>query len=107
MNTLQSPLGHTGPFGNTLKRKNAIQVHRDRPVEDILYQDAIRRQHSIESKQREAVSKTREIANGSGLVSRESQKIVMQRFERELNLGVQELVQAQRDLKISDLLLDH
>ena len=48
MNTLKSPLCGTGPFGNTLKRKNAIEVHRDRPVEEILYQDAIRRQHSIE-----------------------------------------------------------
>ena len=50
MNTLKSPRGATGPFGNTLKRKNAIEVHRDRPVEEILYHDAIRRQLSIESR---------------------------------------------------------
>jgi hypothetical protein len=75
INTLKSPRGAAGPFGNTLKRKNAIEVQRDRPVEEILYQDAIRRQHSIESRQKEAIQKCRESVP---LVGRESQKIVIE-----------------------------
>jgi hypothetical protein len=74
INTLKSPREATGPFGHTLKRKNAIEVQRDRPVEEILYQDAIRRQHSIESRQKEAIQKCRESVP---LVGRESQKIVI------------------------------
>jgi hypothetical protein len=90
MTTLQSPSGAIGPFGNTLKRKNAIEVHRDRPVEEILYQDAIRRQHSIESRQKEAIQKSRELVP---LVSRESQKIVISKFEREVNQIIYDLFQ--------------
>lgn len=107
MNTLQSPSNGTGPFGNTLKRKNPINLpHRDRPVEDLLYQDAIRRQASLESRQREALSKTRDLASGAGLlVSRESQKLVIHKFERELNQALMALTQAQRQLQIEELLL--
>ena len=71
-NTMQSPLGGNGPFSNPLKskRRNAmIEVQRDRPVDEILYQDAIRRQQSIEARQKEAIAKSRETVP---LVSRES-----------------------------------
>jgi len=47
---------------------------RDRPVEEILYNDAIRRQQSIEARQKEALAKsTMQVP----LVSRESQKLVI------------------------------
>ena len=46
-----------------------IEVQRDRPVDEILYQDAIRRQQSIEARQKEAIAKSRETVP---LVSRES-----------------------------------
>jgi hypothetical protein len=66
-------------------------------VEDLLYQDAIRRQASLESRQREALSKTRDLSSGAGLlVSRESQKLVIHRFERELNNTLITLTHAQK-----------
>lgn len=64
------------------------KVKRDRNVEEILYQDAKRRQQSIESRQQEAIAKSHQAVP---LVSRESQKLVIQRFERELNANIYEL----------------
>ena len=42
---------------------------RDRPVDEILYQDAIRRQQSVEAKQKDAIAKEMQSVP---LVSRES-----------------------------------
>ena len=82
----------------TKQKKGGIEIIRDRPVDELLYQDAKRRQQSIEHRQKEAIAKSHQSVP---LVSRESQKLVIQRFERELNAAIYELHQTQR---IEDML---
>lgn len=41
------------------------------------------------------------------LVSRESQKLVIQRFEREINTVIYELYHTQRELSLDEALKDH
>ncbi|CDW71596.1 UNKNOWN [Stylonychia lemnae] len=73
--------------------KKSQNMQRDRPVQDVLYEEAFRRKAKLQQKEKEIYKQHEKQVN------KESQKLVIQKFQREFQQALNDLFQTEFVLK--------